>query len=124
MRLACVYNAIRRVCPQDVTWRTHGQALNRNREVPCRLLAFSAAKANHITVTPLHVAKITCGSLAVAVNLFCIAIVFRRGKKLERHSDEGSLWRSSKIVLACFATGLLCAAGAATLGFRFALEKL
>jgi hypothetical protein len=27
-------------------------------------------------------------------------------------------------VLACFAVGLLCAAGAAILGFRFAIERL
>ena len=31
-----------------------------------------------------------------------------------------SLWGG---VIACFAVGLLCAGGAATLGFRFALER-
>jgi hypothetical protein len=76
------------------------------------------------TVTPLHLVKIGFGGAAVAVNLFCIVVVVRRGKKLERHPDDGPLWRSSKTVLACFAVGLLCAAGAATLGFRFALERL
>ena len=75
-------------------------------------------------VTSLHLVKVGLGGAAVAVNLFCIVVVVRRGKKLERHSDDGSLWRSSKTVLACFVVGLLCAAGAATLGFRFALERL
>jgi hypothetical protein len=75
-------------------------------------------------VTSLHLVKIGLGGAAVAVNLFCIAVVVRRGKKLERQPDDGPLWRSSKTVLACFAVGLLCAAGAAMLGFRFALEGL
>jgi len=75
-------------------------------------------------MTPLHFVKIGCGSAAVAVNIFCIAVVVRRGKKLERHPDDQSLWRSSKTVLICFAAGLLCAACAAVLGFRFALDRL
>jgi hypothetical protein len=76
------------------------------------------------TVTPLHVVKIVCGGAAVAVNLFCIVVVIRRGRKLERHPDDGPLWRLSKTVLVCFAAGLLCASGAAVLGFRFALERI
>ena len=76
------------------------------------------------TVTPLLLVKIGLGGAAVAINLFCIVVVVRRGRRLEGHGDEDSLWRSSRTVLACFATGLLCAAGAATLGFRFALERL
>ncbi len=75
-------------------------------------------------LTPLHLVKIGLGGAAVAVNLFCIVVVVRRGKMLERHPDDPSLWRSSNTVLACFGLGLLCAAGAATLGFRFALERL
>jgi len=75
-------------------------------------------------VTPFHLIKIGLGGAAVAVNLFCIVVVVRRGKRLERHPDDPSLWRSSKAVLACFGLGLLCAAGAATLGFRFAVERL
>ncbi len=75
-------------------------------------------------VTPLHLVKIGLGGAAVAVNLFCIVVVVRRGRMLERHPDDPSLWRSSNTVLACFGLGLLCAAGAATLGFRFALERL
>lgn len=76
------------------------------------------------TVTPFHLVKIGLGGAAVAVNLFCIVVVVRRGKRLARHPDDPSLWHSSKTVLACFGLGLLCAAGAATLGFRFALERL
>jgi hypothetical protein len=75
-------------------------------------------------LTPIHWVKICFGGAAVAVNLFCIIVVVRRGKKLERHDEDASLWRSSKVVLACFATGLLCAAVAAYFGFRFAAERL
>ena len=75
-------------------------------------------------VTPLHLVKIGLGGAAVAVNLFCIVVVVKRGRRLERGDDDGPLWRASRVVLACFAAGLLCAAGAAVLGFRFALERL
>jgi hypothetical protein len=75
-------------------------------------------------VTPLHLLKVGFGGAAVAVNLFCIVVVVRRGRRLERDADEGRLWRASRTVLMCFAAGLLCAAGAAVLGFRFALERL
>ena len=72
----------------------------------------------------LHWIKIVFGSTAVAVNLFCIAVVVRRGRRLDRDGGpEERLWRASRVVLACFAVGLLAAAGAATLGFRFALER-
>ena len=75
-------------------------------------------------VTPLHFVKIGLGGAAVAVNLFCIVVVVKRGRRLQRDTDDGPLWRASRVVLACFAAGLLCAAGAAVLGFRFALERL
>ncbi len=75
-------------------------------------------------LTALHLVKLGFGAAAVVVNLFCIVIVVRRGKRMERHADEESLWRSSRLVLACFIAGLLCAAAAATLGFRFALERI
>ena len=75
-------------------------------------------------VTPLHLVMIGFGGAAVAINLFCIVVVVKRGRRLERHADDGSLWRSSRTVLACFAIGLMCAGGAAALGFRFALERL
>jgi len=75
-------------------------------------------------VTPLHFVKIGLGGAAVAVNLFCIVVVVKRGRRLEGDGDEVRLWRASRTVLACFVVGLLCAAGAAILGFRFALERL
>jgi hypothetical protein len=75
-------------------------------------------------VTPLHFLKVGFGGAAVAVNLFCIVVVVRRGRRLQFGGDDGPLWRASRTVLACFAAGLLCAAGAAVLGFRFALERL
>ena len=75
-------------------------------------------------VTPLHLVLIGFGGATVAINLFCIVVVVKRGQQLERHADDESLWRSSRTVLACFAIGLLCAAGAATLGFWLALERL
>jgi len=76
------------------------------------------------TLSGLHLIKILFGAAAVAVNLFCIAVVVRRGRRLEHGEAEEPLWRASKVVLACFAVGLLAAAGAATLGFRFALERV
>ena len=76
------------------------------------------------TVTSLHVVKIVLGGAAVLVNLFCIAVVVRRGRGLGSDVDGRSLWRDSRIVLLCFAIGLLCAAGAAVLGFRFAFDRL
>jgi len=75
-------------------------------------------------VTPLHFVKIGLGGAAVAVNLFCIVVVVRRGRRLELDDDDRLLWRASRVVLACFAGGLLFAAGAAILGFRFAIERL
>lgn len=75
-------------------------------------------------VTPLHLLKIGLGGAAVAVNLFCIVVVVKRGRRLGVEADDGLLWSASRTVLACFAVGLLCAAGAAVLGFRFALERL
>ena len=75
-------------------------------------------------VTPLLLVKIGLGGAAVAVNLFCIVVVVKRGRRLEGDADEEGLWRASRTVLACFATGLLCAAGAAILGFRFAIERM
>ena len=75
-------------------------------------------------VTPLHLLKIGLGGAAVAVNLFCIVVVVRRGRRLERDGDDEPSWRATRTVLMCFAGGLLCAAGAAVLGFRFALERL
>ena len=76
------------------------------------------------SVTPLLMVKVFLGGAAVLVNLFCITVVVKRGRGLERSTDEASLWRASRTVLACFAVGLLCAAGAAVLGFRFALDRL
>jgi hypothetical protein len=75
-------------------------------------------------VTPLHLVKIGLGGATVAVNLFCIVVVVKRGRRLQRDADDGPLRRASRTVLMCFAAGLLCAAGAAVLGFRFALERL
>jgi hypothetical protein len=75
-------------------------------------------------LTPLHWLKAAFASGAVAVNLFCIAVVVRRGRGLRTSSREEQLWKDSRIVLACFAVGLACAAGAAVLGFRFAVERL
>jgi len=75
-------------------------------------------------VTPLHLVKIGLGGAAVAVNLFCIVVVVKRGRRLESDADDETLWRASRTVLACFAAGLLCAAGAAVLGFRFVLERM
>lgn len=76
------------------------------------------------TVTPLHLVMMGFGGAAVAINLFCIVVVVKRGRRLELSADDGPLWQASRTVLACFATGLLCAGGAAVLGFWFALQRL
>jgi hypothetical protein len=75
-------------------------------------------------LTPLRYIKIGFGGAAVAVNLFCIVVVVKRGRRLVDNAAEEGLWRASRTVLACFVAGLLCAAGAAVLGFRFAIERL
>ncbi|MCU0232922.1 MAG: hypothetical protein MUE90_02655 [Thermoanaerobaculales bacterium] len=75
-------------------------------------------------VTPRHLVKLGFGAAAIAVNLLCIAIVVRRGRRLERSGEDPRLWRASRTVLACFAVGLLCAAVAGSLGFGFALDRL
>ena len=96
-------------------------------ELPLVLAVLATGAALALTVEPLtatHLVKIGFGAAAVAVNLFCIVVVVRRGRRLERGGDPAPLWRASRIVLACFAAGLACAAVAATLGFRFALQRL
>ncbi|HSN55521.1 MAG TPA: hypothetical protein VLT32_12660 [Candidatus Sulfomarinibacteraceae bacterium] len=97
-------------------------------ELPLVLAVVGTGAALALTVEPLtttHLVKIGFAGAAVAVNLFCIAVVLRRGRRLDRSGgDDAPLWRGSRIVLACFAAGLACAAVAATLGFRLALEHL
>lgn len=75
-------------------------------------------------ITRLHLVKVGFAGAAVAVNVYCIAVVVRRARRFERSGDDGPLWRASRIVLACFAVGMLCAAVAATLGFRLAFARL
>ena len=96
-------------------------------ELPLVLAVTATGVALAVSVdrlTPLHFVKLAFGAAAIAVNLFCIAVVVRRGRRFEREADDGPLWPASRTVLACFAVGLLCAAVAATLGFRFALARL
>lgn len=96
-------------------------------ELPLVLAVVATGVALAVSIdrlTALHLVKLGFGAAAVAVNLFCIIVVARRGRRLERDDDDGGLWPASRTVLACFAVGLLCAAVAATLGFRFALERI
>ncbi|HSL19475.1 MAG TPA: hypothetical protein VLB51_16335 [Methylomirabilota bacterium] len=97
-------------------------------ELPLVLAVVGTGAALALTVEPLtraHLVKIGFAGAAVAVNLFCIAVVLRRGRWLERATgDDTPLWRGSRTVLACFAVGLACAAVAAALGFRLALQGL
>jgi hypothetical protein len=96
-------------------------------ELPFVLAVVGTGVALAVTtpeLTGLHAVKIAFGAAAVAVNLFCIGVVVRRGRRLQQGGGEQPLWRASRVVLACFATGLLAAAGAAVLGFRFALLRL
>jgi hypothetical protein len=75
-------------------------------------------------VTPLHLVKIGFAGAAVAVNVFCIVIVVRRGRRLARSAADDHLWNASRIILACFAVGLACAAVAAAAGFNLAFSRL
>ena len=75
-------------------------------------------------ITPLHLVKVGFAAAAIAVNVFCIAVVVRRGRRFDLGVDDGLLWGSSRVVLACFAVGLACAAVAAAAGFNLALDRL
>jgi hypothetical protein len=92
------------------------------------VLAVAATGGILVTLAPditgLHLVKVAFASGAIAVNLFCIAVVLVRAHRLDRGTSPDTLWAASRTVLACFVAGLACAAVAATLGFRFALERL
>jgi hypothetical protein len=75
------------------------------------------------SLTARHVVKLAFAGGAVAVNLFCIGVVLRRARTLRVSGAQDRLWRDSRIVLACFAVGLACAAVAATVGFGLALAR-
>jgi hypothetical protein len=96
-------------------------------ELPLVLAVVASGAVLFFSLDPVtlgHLVKVGFGGAAVAVNLFCIVVVVKRGRRLGRDADDGQLWGASRTVLMCFAGGLLCAAGAAVLGFRFALERL
>jgi hypothetical protein len=67
--------------------------------------------------TRLHLVKLGFAGVAVGVNLFCIAVVLRRDRRRHAGADAAQLHSASRVVLVCFAAGLLCAAVAAPLGF-------
>lgn len=75
------------------------------------------------SLTTTHVVKLGFAALAVAVNLFCIAVVVRRARRWQRNAADPALWRASRVVLWCFAAGLSCAAVAAVLGLSLALTR-
>jgi len=75
-------------------------------------------------VTGLHLVKVGFAGAAVAVNVFCIAVVVRRGRRFDQGGEDGQSWRASRVVLACFAIGLACAGVAAALGFTLAFARL
>jgi len=75
-------------------------------------------------ITNRHLVKVGFAAAAVIVNIVCIIVVVRRGRGLDRGTDETRLWTDSRVVLACFAVGLAFAGGAATLGFNLALSRL
>jgi hypothetical protein len=75
-------------------------------------------------LTGTHLVKIAFAAAAVGINLFCIAVVLRRDRQRRAGASPEHLRRASRIVLACFAVGLACAAMAATLGFSLAMARL
>ncbi len=75
-------------------------------------------------ITRLHVVKIGFAGAAVGVNLFCIAVVLRRDRRRKAGASPSHLRTASRVVLACFAVGLLCAAVAAVLGFSLGFSRL
>ena len=75
-------------------------------------------------ITRLHIVKIAFGGAAIAVNLLCIAVVLRRDRQRLAGATSERLRTASKVVLACFAVGLACAAVAAVLGFSLGMARL
>ena len=75
-------------------------------------------------ITSRHLVKVGFAAAAVAVNIVCIIVVVRRGRRLDRGTEETRLWSDSRFVLACFAVGLACAGVAAALGFNLAFSRL
>ncbi len=75
-------------------------------------------------ITPQHLVKVGFAAAAVMVNVFCIFVVIRRGRGLNQATEDTRLWRASRVVLACFAVGLVCAGVAAALGFNLAFARL
>lgn len=76
------------------------------------------------SITPLHLVKVGFGGAAIAVNIYCIIVVIRRGRGLDRRGDDALFWDASRVVLACFVVGLACAGVAAALGFNLAFSRL
>lgn len=76
------------------------------------------------SITPLHLVKVGFASAAIAVNIYCIVVVIRRGRGLDRRGDDALFWGASRVVLACFVVGLACAGVAAVLGFNLAFSRL
>ena len=75
-------------------------------------------------ITRLHLVKLGFAGAAVGVNLFCIAVVLRRDRRRQAGAAPAELHSASRMVLACFAVGLLCAAVAALLGFSLASGRV
>jgi hypothetical protein len=75
-------------------------------------------------ITGLHLVKFAFAGTAIAVNLFCIAVVLRRERQRVAGATPNRLRSASQVVLACFAVGLACAAVAAVPGFSLALTRL
>ncbi len=75
-------------------------------------------------VTGTHLVKVAFGTATIAINIFCICVVFRRARLHARGAAEAQLWPLSRVVLACFVVGLAFAAVAATLGFRLAFTRM
>ena len=92
-------------------------------ELPLVLAVIATGVTLAITIdllTPLHLVKIGCGVGAVAINLYCIVVVVQRGRQLQAEPDPEALFARKYFNNFCLAFGLLCAAAAAVMGFRFA----
>jgi hypothetical protein len=75
-------------------------------------------------ITRLHLVKIGFAGVAVGTNLFCIAVVLRRDRRQETGASPSHLRTASRVVLVCFAVGLLFAAVAAVLGFSLGFSRV
>jgi hypothetical protein len=75
-------------------------------------------------ITDRHLVKLAFAASAVAVNVACIVVVLRRERGRRAGAPPEAQRAATRVVLACFAIGLACAAVAAVLGFSLGMARM